>query len=189
LTLLHASAVGIGGEIVALTGPSGTGKSSVALHLVAQGGRFFADDVVALTRAGERLVGHPGAQFANLHPHEAEAVPPEDRGRLGRQMGASDRLHVEPDGLRDPRPLRALYMLHRRAHEGAPWVAPVEPDPIQLLGNGFLPQLQSPEHLTTELDLWSTMARAQRVFSVEIPLDSTAPQVAAAVMRHAEELA
>ena len=43
--LLHASAVALDGRAVMLCGPSGSGKSSVALHLIAaHGARLISDD-------------------------------------------------------------------------------------------------------------------------------------------------
>ncbi|MEL7150994.1 MAG: HPr kinase/phosphatase C-terminal domain-containing protein [Pseudomonadota bacterium] len=45
---LHASAVAFDGQGVLLTGPSGSGKSSLALELIAFGGVLVADDQVVL---------------------------------------------------------------------------------------------------------------------------------------------
>jgi HPr kinase/phosphorylase len=53
---LHASAVAIDGRAVLITGPSGSGKSGLALHLIALGARLVADDGVILRREGERLL-------------------------------------------------------------------------------------------------------------------------------------
>ncbi len=47
---LHASAVSFGGRAALLIGPSGSGKSSLALELIALGGVLVADDRVALER-------------------------------------------------------------------------------------------------------------------------------------------
>ena len=53
---LHASAVAIDGRAVLITGPSGSGKSSLALDLLALGARLVADDGVIIRREGERLL-------------------------------------------------------------------------------------------------------------------------------------
>ncbi len=47
---LHASAVAFGGRAALLIGPSGSGKSSLALELIALGGVLVADDRVTLER-------------------------------------------------------------------------------------------------------------------------------------------
>jgi hypothetical protein len=48
--------VAIDGRAVLITGPSGSGKSGLALHLIALGARLVADDGVILRREGERLL-------------------------------------------------------------------------------------------------------------------------------------
>ena len=56
---LHASAVAIEGRAVLITGPSGSGKSGLALDIIALGARLVADDGVILRREGERLILSP----------------------------------------------------------------------------------------------------------------------------------
>jgi HPr kinase/phosphorylase len=53
---LHASAVAIGGRAVLITGPSGSGKSGLALQLIALGARLVADDGVILRSEGGQLL-------------------------------------------------------------------------------------------------------------------------------------
>lgn len=48
LTPLHASAVAINGQAIALLGPPGAGKSTTAASFLAYGARVISDDVVAL---------------------------------------------------------------------------------------------------------------------------------------------
>ena len=52
---LHATCVSIGGRGVLLRGPSGGGKSDLALRLIDRGARLVADDQVAL-RAAEGVL-------------------------------------------------------------------------------------------------------------------------------------
>jgi len=47
---LHATCVAVDGRGVLITGPSGSGKSSLALALMAHGARLVADDRVTLSR-------------------------------------------------------------------------------------------------------------------------------------------
>ena len=48
LPLVHASAVALGGRALAFVAPSGTGKTSVAAHLVARGASLLTDDALAV---------------------------------------------------------------------------------------------------------------------------------------------
>ena len=56
---LHATAVAFEGRAVLLTGPSGSGKSSLALELMSRGGALVGDDRVILRRVGGSLVVLP----------------------------------------------------------------------------------------------------------------------------------
>lgn len=74
--LVHATCVVIGGCGVLLLGPSGSGKSDLALRLIDQPGRgtgpetmtarLVADDQVVITRRGERLFAAAPARLAGL---------------------------------------------------------------------------------------------------------------------------
>jgi HPr kinase/phosphorylase len=188
LTLLHAAAVSLGG-VVALTGPSGSGKSSVALQLAALGPPFFSDDVVALEEREGQVVAHPGPRFANVHAHELSAVPAEARLSLGQTVGESDRLHLEPEGEARALPFRALYLLRRVDGDGPVRVEPVVADPLMLLGSGFLPRVRVPDQEVRDLELFGLLAGAGRTFAVSVPTSVTARDVAATVLEHAEESA
>ena len=56
---LHASAVDVGGHVVAVCGLSGAGKSTFAALLIARGGRVVADDMLVLGAEGR--LAWPGA--------------------------------------------------------------------------------------------------------------------------------
>jgi hypothetical protein len=85
LRALHASAVEAGGRGVLFAGPSGSGKSSAALLLVASGAKLVADDLLFTWREGEqRMVGglgeglraheHVWARAPQFRPGEADAT-------------------------------------------------------------------------------------------------------------------
>lgn len=50
MVTVHASCVDLGGAAVLIRGPSGSGKSDLALRLIDTGGMLVADDQVALER-------------------------------------------------------------------------------------------------------------------------------------------
>ena len=68
---VQATTVALDGCALLLRGPSGSGKSDLALRLVDGGAVLVADDLTLLIRAGGRLM-------ARL----PESAPPETRGRL-----------------------------------------------------------------------------------------------------------
>lgn len=53
---IHASAVSIDDKAVVIAGPSGSGKSGLALQLMAFGATLIADDRVTLTNDGSNVV-------------------------------------------------------------------------------------------------------------------------------------
>ncbi|MCD2315799.1 HPr kinase/phosphatase C-terminal domain-containing protein [Sphingomonas sp. IC-11] len=53
---IHATTVSIGGRAVMLLGPSGSGKSDLALRLIDRGAVLVADDYTHLQRSGDMLV-------------------------------------------------------------------------------------------------------------------------------------
>ena len=92
---LHASAVAIDGRAILLEGPSGTGKSDLALRLIDRGATLIADDQTLLVRSGSDLVARaPGTIAGQIEvrglgivtlPHVAD-VPVALIVRLGEQV-------------------------------------------------------------------------------------------------------
>jgi serine kinase of HPr protein (carbohydrate metabolism regulator) len=68
---VHGTAVAIDGQGVLLRGPSGSGKSDLALRLVDGGARLISDDLVRIERRGAELWVMPPI-----------GVPPELRHRI-----------------------------------------------------------------------------------------------------------
>ena len=56
------------GRVLAVVGESGSGKSETALDLIRSGHRIVADDVVEVSRVGDRLVGSIRKEFSFLFP-------------------------------------------------------------------------------------------------------------------------
>lgn len=64
--IAHASAVALDGRAVLIFGPSGSGKSDLALRLVDRGARLIADDRTVLRREGEAVLAAPPETIAGL---------------------------------------------------------------------------------------------------------------------------
>lgn len=62
----HATAICYRGKGLLITGPSGSGKSGLALQLMALGAVLIADDRVALRRAGPQVMMSCPATIAGL---------------------------------------------------------------------------------------------------------------------------
>jgi HPr kinase/phosphorylase len=79
-TYIHATALAIGETGILIRGPSGSGKSRLALELLAEAGRrgWFArlvgDDRVAVTSRGGRLIARPHPAIAGRIESRGEGV-------------------------------------------------------------------------------------------------------------------
>jgi serine kinase of HPr protein (carbohydrate metabolism regulator) len=61
---VHGTAIALGREGILLRGPSGVGKSDLALRLIDQGARLVADDQTDLRREGDDIVMSAPATIA-----------------------------------------------------------------------------------------------------------------------------
>lgn len=61
---IHASTVAFDGRAVLISGPSGSGKSDLALRLIDRGFSLVSDDQTIVRRQGERLVATAPATIA-----------------------------------------------------------------------------------------------------------------------------
>jgi len=107
---LHASAVCIDGRAVALLGPKGAGKSTMALALVQRGARLITDDTLVL-RFDEHgnAWASPGVQRLRLWDDSAHAL-----GAAGEpRAGAKPTLALLPHQRQfEDAPLDACYVLY-----------------------------------------------------------------------------
>ena len=61
---IHASTVAIDGRAVLISGPSGSGKSDLALRLLDRGFSLVSDDQTHIRREGDRLIASPPPNIA-----------------------------------------------------------------------------------------------------------------------------
>jgi len=57
--ILHASCVAVANRAALIIGPSGSGKSSLALQLMALGGVLVSDDCTSVARHGSQILARP----------------------------------------------------------------------------------------------------------------------------------
>ncbi len=112
---LHASAVEIGGQVVAFVGYKGAGKSTTAASLLRQGYPLVTDDLLVLSQdaATDGVLAHPGIPRLRLWPDSVKASLGEDPELLPRNSDASTkRLREVTNGFSEgPLPLSAIYVL------------------------------------------------------------------------------
>jgi len=66
MALIHATAIFLENAGLLLRGPSGSGKSDLALRLIDSGAKLIADDQVALSAEGETLWASPPPALRGL---------------------------------------------------------------------------------------------------------------------------
>ena len=64
--LLHASCVSVNGNGVLICGPAGSGKSSLALNLIALGAELVADDQTLIRRENKNLIARCPETISHL---------------------------------------------------------------------------------------------------------------------------
>jgi hypothetical protein len=184
---LHASAVAFGGRAVAFVGPTGAGKTSLAVQLVYRGGEFLTDDVLSISRDESGLLAHPGASIASVRAGERELIPEARWQALGEELGHSVKTYVALPRAEGPLPLAAVYFLAREA--GATIERIAAPDPRLLLASTFVLGVQTPARLVNQLDVCAALAHEVPMFTLRVAPGTGAEALAAQVRDHLAEAA
>ncbi len=110
-TVLHASAVDVGGRAVAFVGASGMGKTTLATLLCRDGGLLITDDVLRLSAQPDGGFGcHLGATELRLRPSAARLSEDFAQGGMHRATADQRRALSVPSATQDGVPLAALLI-------------------------------------------------------------------------------
>jgi hypothetical protein len=147
---LHASAVAIGEQAIALVGSAGAGKSTTAAAFAQRGLPVIADDVVALAEEAGTFLVQSGYPRVNLWPDSVRALFGSEEA-LPRITPNWDKrfLSLGENGFgfaAKPLPLRAIYLLGTREES---LTAPVT---IQVAGSQALAVLAANTYVNYLLD-------------------------------------
>jgi len=181
----HASAVAWDGRAVGVLGPSGGGKSSIALRLLLRGASFVTDDVLVLEPGADGVVAHAGPGTLGVRAPEELAVGRAALERAGRVLGRSDKAYLEVERASGRVVLDALYFLRGGARgEVAEVRERSRMDPLAVLASTFVTSLWTPERQRNHLDLCARLASSVPSYELIRPPDSDADELAAAIETH-----
>jgi hypothetical protein len=107
---LHGGAVEVAGEGIAVTGGTGSGKTTVIASLIRHGARFVSDDILVLDRSRPHLVV-PGPPLMNSPLRTSGALVPRHAMSVAR-LGDEDWLRIGDVATREV-PIRSLFLLTR----------------------------------------------------------------------------
>lgn len=172
---LHASAIILGNEAVALVGPAGAGKSTTAAAFANSGSGILAEDVVTLDDRGDTIFVRPAYPCIRLWPASVEALygPGASLPKLTPNWDKRY-LDLTQEQFRfgeDALPLSAIYLLTARTQDQrAPFVRqlPTAKALIALIANTY----------TTYLMDKSMRARAFKLFGrvlTQVPVKELIP--------------
>jgi hypothetical protein len=120
-TCLHASAIAIGNQAIALVGAPGAGKSTTAAAFARLGYPVLSDDVAVLVDLGDRFLVQPGYPRVNLWPDSVRTLfGSEDALPCITPTWEKRYLTLGQDGYRfqsSPLPVGAIYFLDERETE------------------------------------------------------------------------
>ena len=127
---IHASAVLVGARAVLIRGPSGSGKSRLALELIEAGrsgalrfARLVGDDRVQIAAAHGRLLVHPAAALAGMIELRGVGIvklPYEPRAVVGLVVDLAAATERLPDARRQRTELEGVALARLAVAAGEP---------------------------------------------------------------------
>ena len=181
VTCLHASAVAVDGQAIALVGSPGAGKSTIAAAFAQRGFSVISDDVVALAEGGKNFRVQPGYPRLNLWSDSVRALFGSDEA-LPRITPTWDKRYLElgDNGFgfaANPLPLGAIYVLGTREGD---LTTPVIDDIAgsnalqELVTNTYVNYLLDREMRSREFDVLTRLVVRMPIRRVRAPADYSA---------------
>src|SRR5215208_2650145 len=157
IVCLHASAIAVGEEAIALVGPAGSGKSTTAAAFSDRGYSILAEDVVTLDDRVDHFLVRPAYPCIRLWPASVKALYGNET-QLPRLTPNWDKryLDLKERFQRQPLPLAAIYMLsERREDAAAPFVEPLDKSEglMSLVANTYATKLMDKQMRAREFEL------------------------------------
>lgn len=179
VTCLHASAVAIVDSAIALVGPAGAGKSTMAAQFCSMGYPVLSDDIVTLDPAGDFFLVQPAPARLRLWPSSVEHLCGQEDA-LPRLTPSWEKRYLDLRAIPSryhsaPLPLAAVYLLNE-AEEPAQSIANL-PRPaamMQLLGNVYVNYLLDDIFRERDFMRLAKMLNTVPVRKVNLPRDFAA---------------
>jgi hypothetical protein len=179
---LHASCVSIDEDAVALTGPCGIGKSTLAAAFARDGRAVLSDDIVALTTQGSGgFLAHSGYPRLNLWPRsvemlfgKAETLPliSTDSEKRFLQLGGGFQFAVGGS------PLRAIYVVeddHESARPSRIETLSKRDALLKLVANTYANHLLNAPQRRQEFEVLTSLASSVPVRRLRVRHDGQNP--------------
>jgi hypothetical protein len=181
---LHASAVVLGDDAIAIVGDSGYGKSTLVASLMLRDAALLTDDLLVVERYRSEFRVLPGFARLKLHPSTAQ-----DLGVtwMSAPMIDGSGKHVYTPRAEqtssDPKPLRAVFLLAPGAKEPAVRAATSSDAMHAILGATFNPLHTEAVRLTRLMRLANDIVTSTRVFHLDVPRDLRSLETVGALVR------
>jgi hypothetical protein len=189
VTCLHASAVEVDGQGLAILGPPGAGKSTLAAGFANAGFAVLSDDVAPVLNRRGGFAVQPGYPRLRLWPDSVQALYG-SVDLLPRITPTWDKRHLDLTDCRyrfldRPAPLSAVYVLDERT-DGAPVIEAMRPRDavLALVANTYANYLLDADMRAQEFGELQTLATLVPLRRVQPASDiSLTPELCNAIVR------
>lgn len=171
-TVLHASAVDVGGRAIAFVGASGMGKTTLATLMCKDGGLLITDDVLRLSRGAD---GHHGCALGatelRLRAAAADLTDEFADGGSHRPTADDRRALSVPAATEEGVPLAAVLIPRPRRDRSAMTLTRLQPTAaaLTLLSFPRILGIRDPRILAAQFVHMTELAESIPVFVVDVP--------------------